>query len=133
LRTPGLSALCGKKFTFTEGFSWTSSYRNSRTLFTRTQYWPFSAWDNFSRAELLVAIAATMLGNRAFGTLGRTPYYPEPTASYPWDWIIPSLHKTSAQELMRRVAKWPPAMRVPVTITGGEFARSALFFTDSTS
>jgi hypothetical protein len=133
LRTPGLSALGGKKFTFTEGFAWTSSYRDSRTLFNRTQYLPFSAWDILSRAELLVAIATTMLGNRAFGTLGRKPYYPEPTACYPWDWIMPSLRKTSAQELMRRVAKWPHAMRLPVTITGGELARSGLFATDSTS
>jgi hypothetical protein len=33
LRTPGLSALCGKKFTLTEGFSWTNSHRKSRTIF----------------------------------------------------------------------------------------------------
>jgi hypothetical protein len=46
---------------------------------------------------------------------------------------MPSMRKTSAQELMRRVAKWPHAMRLPVTITGGELARSGLFATDSTS
>jgi hypothetical protein len=133
LRTPGLSALCGKKFTFTEGFAWTSSYRDSRTLFNRTQYLPFSAWDILSRAELLVAIATTMLGTRAFETLGRKPYYPEPTACCPWDWIMPLMRKTRAQELMRRVAKWPPAMRLPVTITGGQLARSGLFANDSAS
>ena len=116
LRTPGLSAICGKRFTFTEGFSWTSYEPDSRTLFTRTQYWPFSAWDNYSRAELLVAMATTMLGNRAFEMLGRKPCYPEPTAWHPWDWIIPSLRKTHAQELMRRVAEWPLEMRLPVTI-----------------
>jgi hypothetical protein len=133
LRTPGLSALGGKKFTFTEGFSWANSYRDSRTLFNRTQYLPFSAWDILSRAELLVAIATTMLGTRAFETLGRKPYYPEPTACYPWDWIMPLMRKTRAQELMRRVAKWPPAMRLPVTITGGQLARSGLFANDSAS
>ena len=83
---------------------------------------------------MLVAIATTMLGTRAFGTLGRKPYYPEePTACYPWDWIMPSMRKTSAQELMRRVAEWPLAMRLPVTITGGQLARSGLFANDSAS
>jgi hypothetical protein len=116
LRTPGLSAICGHKFTFTEGFLWTSSYRDSRTFFTRTEYLPFSAWDGFSKATLLVAIAATMLGNRAFEMLGREPYCPEPTAYFPWDWIVPSLRKANARDLMRRVADWPPAIQLPVTI-----------------
>ena len=119
LRTPGLSALCDKKFTFTEGFSWTSVYRDSRTLFSRTQYWPFSAWDYYSRAELLVAMATTMLGTRAFQTLGRKPCFPAPTACYPWDWIFPSLQKRHAQDLLRRVANWPPTARLPVSIAAG--------------
>src|ERR1039458_2289845 len=123
LRTPGISARAGKKFTFTQDFTWTSWYRPSRTLFTRTQHWPFSAWDSYSKAEVLVAIAATILGNRAFAMLGRRPYYLKPTAKYPWDWILPLLRKASAQEFMRRVTEWPPAMRLPVTSATGERAR----------
>ena len=119
LRTPGLSARAGKKFTFTQDFSWTSPYRESRTLFTRTQYWRFSAWDSYSKAEVLVAIAATMLGNRAFATLGRKPYYPESTTNYPWDWILPLLRNASAREFMRRVTEWPIGMRFPVTLAKG--------------
>ena len=133
LRTPGLCARAGKNFTFTQDFSWTRAYRESRTLFTRTRYWPFAAWDNYSRAEVLVAIAATMLGNRAFGTLRCMPHYPEPTAYYPWDWILPSLHKANAKEFMDRVSRWPFAMRLPVSIAAREVARIAPPGTDSTS
>ncbi len=122
LRTPGLSARAGKKFTFTQDFTWTSFYREPRTLFTRTQYWSFCAWDSYSRAEVLVAIAAAMLGTRAFITLGRRPYYLKPTANYPWDWILPQLREASAQEFIRRVAEWPLAMRMPVTIATGELS-----------
>jgi hypothetical protein len=103
-----------KKYTFTEGFSWTSYYRDSRTLFTPTEYWPFSAWDNYFRAELLVAIAATMLGNRVFETLGRKPCYPEPTACYPWglDNAITAQDQCSrAHEASRRVATRDAAAR----------------------
>jgi hypothetical protein len=56
-----------------------------------------------------------MLGDRAFAMLGHKPYYPVPTDSYPWDWIMPMLRNASAQELMRRVAEWPPAMQLPIT------------------
>jgi hypothetical protein len=117
LRTPGLAVRCGKRFTFTEGFSWTSRYPTSRTLFTRTEHSHFSEWDIDSRAELLVAIAATMLGTRAFDIFeGRKPSYPEPTACSPWDWILPMLHTKGVKELMRRVSKWPLILQLPVTI-----------------
>jgi Zn ribbon nucleic-acid-binding protein len=133
LRTPGLCARAGKNFTFTQDFTWTRPNRESRTLFTRTQHWPFGAWDNYSRAEVLVAIAATMLGTRAFGILGSMPHYPEPTAYYPWDWILPALHNLDAQEFMGRVSRWPIAMRLPVSTAAREVARIAPPGTGSTS
>jgi len=119
LRTPGLSARCGQKFTFTDGFSWARLRSNSRTLFARISYWPFAAWDRSSRAEVLLAIAATMLGIRAFETLGSNPGYPVPSVSYPWDWILPCLKKPYAQELLNRAENWPTKLRLPVSIAAG--------------
>jgi hypothetical protein len=89
LRTPGLSALNSEKFTFTDSFSWTSVEPAPRILFHSTRYWPFSVWDYSSRAQLLLAVASTMLGSRAFNILRRSPYYPTPSACYPFDWIFP--------------------------------------------
>jgi len=119
LRTPGLSAHCGQLFTFTDGFSWARRRSTSWTFFARIKYWPFSIWDRTSRAELLLAMATAMLGTRAFETLGRNPCFPAPTASYPWDWILPSLDKPFALELLSRAAHWPSRLRFPVSIAAG--------------
>ena len=116
LRTPGLSAHCGPTFTFADGFSWTHLRNDSRTLFARIRNHPFAAWSRRSRADLLLAVATTMLGTRAFETLGRNPRYPVPSASYPWDWILPSLNKPYAQELLSRAANWPSTIRFSVSI-----------------
>jgi ribosomal protein S27E len=119
LRTPGLSAHYGQNFMFTDGLSWVRLRNNSRTLFGRIRYLPFAAWDSGSRADLLLSIATTMLGIRAFETLGSKPDYPIPSVSYPWDWILPALNKPHAQELLSRVANWPPILRLPVFIAVG--------------
>jgi Zn ribbon nucleic-acid-binding protein len=111
LRTPGLSATHRQGFTFTDIFSWTSSGPDPRTLFRRTRHWHFSSWDRSSKAELLTAVAATMLGRRAFVTLMRRPYYPAASAYYPWDWLFPSLHEQHAQDLLKRAARWPSTLR----------------------
>jgi hypothetical protein len=116
LRTPGLSATNCQDFSFTDIFSWTSPDPDSRTLFRRTRYWHFSAWDRSSRAELLIAVAATMLGRRAFGTLKRRPYYPATSVYYPWEWILPSLHKHHARDLLRRSTRWPSTLRASLLI-----------------
>jgi hypothetical protein len=123
LRTPGLSVSADKTFTFSRDFHGTTICPPSRSFFNRTQYLPFSAWDDYSRAEVLTAIAAAMLGTRAFETFMRKPDYPEPTAKYPWDSILPFLRKASAREFMMRVAEWPLAMRLPVTSAAGKRAR----------
>jgi len=119
LRTPGLSAHCGQLFTFTDGFSWTRLRSESWTFFARIRDWPFSAWDRTSRAELLLAMAAAMLGTRAFEILGNSPHFPAPTAFYPWDWILPSLNRPYAQELLNRAAHWPSRLRFSVSIAAG--------------
>ena len=59
-------------------------------------------------------MAVTMLGSRAFDLLNRKPLYPFPTASYTWDWIFPSLHKSHTRNLLERAAKWPSTLRLPV-------------------
>jgi hypothetical protein len=133
LRTPELSAICGEKFTFCDAFSWTRYGRNSRFLFTRTQCLPFSAWDSESRAELPLAMAATILGTRAFETLRSKPCYPPPSACYPWDWILPSLDEDKAQELLRRVSKWPISLRFPVSIIARRMAQPDFQASFSTS
>ena len=77
-------------------------------------------------------MAATLLGSRAFQTLGRKPCFPAPSVCYPWDWILPSLDKTHAQDLLRRVANWPPTVRLPVSLAACRFARPVLLSTHST-
>jgi hypothetical protein len=44
-----------------------------------------------------------MLGSRAFGRLGRSPYYPEPTARYPLGLDNTLAAQASAQELIESV------------------------------
>jgi hypothetical protein len=112
LRTPGLSARERREFTFFDAFSWTSHSPNPRALFYRIRYWHFSAWDRESRANVLIAMAATMLGRRVFEIFPCEHYYPPASYTAPWDWIFPALHKRYARELLSRAIKWPSTMRL---------------------
>jgi hypothetical protein len=112
LRTPGLSARERSEFTFFDAFSWTSLPPNSPALFYRTRYWHFSAWDCESRANVLIAMASTMLGRRVFDNLRYEHCYPPPSDASPWDWIFPALHKRHARELLSRAIKWPSTIRM---------------------
>lgn len=97
---------------------------NRQSLFARIKYWPYMAWDDGSRAELLLAVATIMLGIRSFEMFGSHPRFPAPTACYPWDWILSSLDKPYAAELLNRAANWPPRLRFPVLIAAGVTKRS---------
>jgi TniQ len=119
LRTPGLSADHRQEFTFVDIFSWASHDPEPRIFFYRSGYWPFSAWSSSSRSELLLALAITMLGRRAFDILGCSPHYPGPSTYYPLDWIFPTLRRAHAQELRRRAARWPAIMRLPLLVASG--------------
>jgi hypothetical protein len=119
LRTPGLSADHRQEFTFVDIFSWASHDPEPRIFFYRSGYWPFSAWSSSSRSELLLALAITMLGRRAFDILGCSPHYPGPSTYYPLDWIFPTLRRAHAQELLRRAARWPAIMRLPLLVASG--------------
>jgi hypothetical protein len=118
LRTQGLSAVHLQEFTYTDIFSWASHDPEPKSFFYRSR-WLFSAWSSSSRAELLLAVAITMLGRRAFDTLGCRPYYPGPSAYYPLDWIFPTLRKPHARELLRRADRWPAIMRLSVLVASG--------------
>jgi hypothetical protein len=76
LRTPALSAVHCQEFTYTDMFCW-ASYPKPQSFFFRSRHWLFSAWSSSAKAELLLALAITMLGRRAFDEtvkkLGATP------------------------------------------------------------
>ncbi len=118
LRTPGLSAIGDPSSTFSDAFFWISSLSNSRLLFHRTGYSPFSAWHPDPRAELLLAIAATMLGERSFVVLRRRPYYPPPSHCYPFCWMLRSLHTKHASRLQTMKASWPSTLRSRLCMAG---------------
>jgi hypothetical protein len=118
LRKPGLSVIADPSSTFSDAFSWTNSLSSSRLLFHRTGHSAFSARHPDPKAELLLAIAATMLAERAFRVLKRLPYYPPLSRCYPFCWILRSLHTTHALRLRRMQATWPSTLQSRLRMAG---------------
>ncbi len=111
LRTPGLSFTADPLSTFSDVFFWTRPLSNSKPLFHRNGHLPFSAWHADSRVDLLLALATTMLGRRAFATLMHRPSYPPASAYYPFCWIVQSLKPSHALQLWSMSFSWPPTLR----------------------
>jgi hypothetical protein len=128
LRTPGLSARDSQNFAFTDAFSWINRRLVSRSLFSSTRQLHFSTWDSESKAKLLLAMAATMLGKRIFDIFTNEHHHcPPPSEAFPLDWIFPALHTTTnAQEFLRRTAKWPAPMRMRLDLAIAADNRKAL-------
>jgi hypothetical protein len=118
LRTPGLSVLADPLCSFCDSFFWTSPLSSARLLFHRTGHSSFPTWHPDSRAELLLALTATMLGPRACATLKHQTFYPPVSDCYPFCWILRCMKTSHAHQLRDMASSWPPSSGRVWTLPG---------------